>query len=383
VIVAAPDRELRATRRVMTGITGFVGGHFALRCARAGHHPIALTRAASDTAARDRVSEALRAAARSLGEDWAANAAAPLVLTADLAQPECGVSGEPLARLRRAQPEQFWHFGASLRYEDKHRDEIFASNLQGTRHALSLAKASGCATFVYVSTAYTAGRQHGAIAERLHDFGAGFNNAYEESKARAEHAVAEFCTREGLKFAILRPSIVIGPYAQKGTGGSTTGLYGFLREVCRIAAALRALGRPVEFRGDPSTLCNLIPVDWFIDDVASLLDEGLRDGGIYHNTCEHPLTIARVGEVVASALDIPGFEIEARATLRSPLEQRLARRTSFYGGYFSNSKQFLRQRPCARELSVPDLTEYVREFLRELGAPTLGSANASLARARA
>ena len=356
--------------RVMTGSTGFVGSYFALRCCQAGNPPIVLARGESEVAAHQRVTHALRSAERSLGDD-APYAPPPLVLAADLAHPECGVSAQGLTRLRRAQPEQFWHFAASLRYEDRHRPEIFASNLDGTLRALELAKSSGCASFVYVSTAYSAGRQRGSVAEQLHDSSAGFNNAYEDSKARAEHTVAEFCARGGLQFAILRPSIVIGPYATKGTGGSSTGLYGFLREVTRVVAALRSLGRPVEVNGDPGTLCNLIPVDWLIDDVVSLLDEGLRDGGVYHNTCDRPLTIAQVGQVVAAALDIPGFDIDERAAPVSPLELRLARRTAFYGGYFSNSKQFLRGRPCARELSLPDLTDYVREFLRELRAPAL------------
>jgi len=368
--------ELRATRRVMTGITGFVGSHFAHHCWRAGNAPIALTRASSDAAARERMNDSLRACARSLGEDTAFEAARPLVLAADLTQPSCGVTGEDLARLRRAEPQQFWHFAASLRYEDKHRQEIFASNLEGTKHALELARKSGCEMFVYVSTAYTAGRKCGVIEEQLHAPTVGFNNAYEDSKSQAEHAVAEFCEREQLRFAILRPSIVIGPYSTKSSGGSSTGLYGFVREICRVARALRAWGRPIEFRGDPRTLCNLIPVDWFVDDVLAVVEEGLRSDGIYHHTCDHPLTITQVCDVVAGALDIPGLVFEPSSASLSPLEERLARRISFYGSYFWNSKSFLRQRPSARELGVADLADYVRGFLRELGTPTLSAATA-------
>jgi len=372
------EQALGARRRIITGSTGFVGSHFALACCRAGNAPIALARGDSEVAARERVMRALAVAERSLGDDRTPYAVPPLVLAADLAQPACGISGEALIRLRRSQPEQFWHFAASLRYEDRHQAEIFESNLQGTLRALELAKLSGCTTFVYVSTAYSAGKQRGPVSEQLHDSALGFNNAYEESKARAEHAVATFCGREQLSFAILRPSIVIGPHATKRTGGSSTGLYGFLREVSHIAAALRALGRPVEVNGDPRTLCNLIPVDWFVDDVCAILEGGLCDGGVYHNTCERPLTISEVGEVVASALDIPGFDIQPRATLMSPLEQRLARRTAFYGAYFSNSKHFIRERSGARELSRLDLSEYVREFLAELSATAVAAASTSI-----
>src|SRR4051812_24119507 len=195
--------ELGQKLRVMTGSTGFVGSHFALRACRVGNPPIALARGESEASAGQRVSHALRSAQRSLGND--APYVVPLVMAADLSKPQCGLSDEGLTRLRRAQPEQLWHFAASLRYEDRHRAEIFASNLDGTLRALELAKASGCTAFVYVSTAYSAGRQRGAVAEQLHDSPAGFNNAYEESKARAEHTVAEFCARQRMSFSILRP----------------------------------------------------------------------------------------------------------------------------------------------------------------------------------
>jgi len=376
----AQGRALGRTRRVMTGSTGFVGSHFALRSWQANNPPITLTRASSDAAAEARVLDALGAAQRSLGQASLPELAAPFALPADLTQPGCGLTPEQLLRLRRAQPEQFWHFAASLRYEDKHRTEIFAHNLEGTARALELAHASGCHTFVYVSTAYTAGRRQGAIEERLHDLSAGFNNAYEESKARAEQAVADYCARAGLRFAILRPSIVIGPYATKSTGGSRTGLYGFLREVGRVGRALRALGRPVEFRGDGGTTCNLIPVDWFIDDILALLDEGLQNGGVYHNTLSRPPTIDQVGQVVARALDLPGFVIDPRSTLRSALEERFLRRTAFYGSYLWNDKSFQRQRPAARELSLTDLEDYVRGFLRETALATPDSAAANMSR---
>jgi len=175
----------------------------------------------------------------------------------------------------------------------------------------------------------------------------------------------------------LRPSIVIGPYVTKSTGGSDTGLYGFLREVRRAAGALRAFGRPIELLGDPETTCNLMPVDWFVDDVFALLDSGFDADRVHHNTADAPLSIAEVGRVVAEVLDVPGFSLEKSERTRSLLEQHIARRTAFYASYLSHDKQFRRARPAARALSSGDLAEYVRGFLRERETPSR-PANAAL-----
>jgi nucleoside-diphosphate-sugar epimerase len=376
------QRLLSGTRRVMTGATGFVGSHFALRRLEANNSPILLVRGSSQQLARERVDGALASAEQTLGARVTLGERSPLVLAADLALADCGMSAESVARLRRAEPAEFWHFAASLRYEEKHRAEIFATNLEGTKHALALARASGCESFVYVSTAYAAGRKSGPITERLHDFSAGHNNAYEESKARAEHVVFDFCARERMRCVILRPSIVIGPYASKTTGGSNTGFYGFLRELSRITVALRALGRPIEICGDPGTLCNLIPVDWLIDDIEASIQRGFQDGSVEHNTAKYPLTIEQVGQVVAAALDIPGFTIDPAVTPRTLLEQQLARRTTFYGSYFSNSKSFIRERGGGRELTATDLADFVLGFLQELTPENAGTPSPARPRTR-
>jgi hypothetical protein len=84
--------------------------------------------------------------------------------------------------------------------------------------------------------------------------------------------------------------------------------------------------------------------------------------------------------VVARALDLPGFVIDPRSSLRAALEERFLRRTSFYGSYLWNDKSFLHQRPATRELSLSDLDDPVRGFLRETALATPDSSNATVGR---
>lgn len=344
--------------RLVTGATGFVGSHFMLRWLNDGARVWAAARASSNAAATDRVAAALQVASLSL----AAPRRVPAVraIAADLSQPGCGLSAESCRALKEQGTSELWHFAASLQYEDRHRTAIFQANVDGTRRAVELARSLGCEWFVHVSTAYTAGRQRGVIAEQLPRREVTFNNCYEASKAEAEHWVAALCTTYGIRYVILRPSIVVGPYCSKSTGGSSTGLYGFAREILRARSALDALGRPLRIVGEPETPLNLLPIDWFVDDVDALLRGGVREDAVHHHTLDVSPTIEQVGEVLAELLGVPGFVIApAHAEPPTALEKMLARRTAFYATYLCEGKTFQRARRLDRRLSLEDLREYL------------------------
>lgn len=81
-----------------------------------------------------------------------------------------------------------------------------ATNLEGTRHALDVAEGWPLARrFVYISTAFVAGRRTGRVPERDNGAAYGWVNAYEQSKYEAEALVRER-SREWL---IVRPSMIV------------------------------------------------------------------------------------------------------------------------------------------------------------------------------
>lgn len=351
----------------MTGATGFVGSHFLLRWLTEGESVLALARAESRAAATGRVAAALGVAAGSLAQP--PRVPAVHALASDLSKPGSGLSAESTQTLREHAPKELWHFAASLQYEDRHRSAIFQANVDGTRRALELAQSLGCEWFVHVSTAYTAGRQRGAIAEQLPRRDVAFNNCYEASKAEAEHWVAALCALHGMRYAILRPSIVVGPYCSKSTGGSSTGLYGFAREILRARGALGSLGRPLRIVGEPETPLNLLPVDWFVDDVSALLRRGVQESTVYHHTLDSSPTIQQVGEILAELLGVPGFSIApSHDEPATALEQMLARRTAFYATYLCEGKAFERARAFDRRLSAEDVREYLAASVSQSNA---------------
>ena len=85
---------------------------------------------------------------------------------------------------------EVWHSAASLRYEDRHKAEIFTTNVGGTRTVIDLTRRSGAHTLNHISTAYVAGRMTGRIREEIHPGEHPTNNLYELSKIEGEGLVS-------------------------------------------------------------------------------------------------------------------------------------------------------------------------------------------------
>lgn len=182
----------RAPAWFVTGATGLLGGLVIRRLLAA--------------APRARVYALVRDPAR-----WPAVAArlgasgAVVPVAGDLTRPGLGVAAADRVRLAR-EVGGVIHLAADTTFS-RPLPASRAVNRDGTRHVLELASEwPGVARVAYVSTAFVAGRRTGRIAERdACDDGAGWVNAYEQSKAEAEWCVRAWPG----EWTILRPSTVV------------------------------------------------------------------------------------------------------------------------------------------------------------------------------
>ncbi len=248
------------TAHFVTGATGFIGSALVLELLqRTSDEIVCLVRPGTeDVAAR------LRRVLQRAAECYAASEH----VRTGIAERCHAVPGDLVARCEiEPTPDrsiiQFWHSAASLHFEDRYADEIFAVNTRGTAHALELAARLGAAQFNHISTAYVAGSRRGEIVEAACPPNTRSNNLYERSKLEAESLV-----ERDHRFArrILRPSIVIGHSRTLATI-NPTGLYGFLRKLRAYKGILArtqvGLIREKSLRlfVDPGTELNLIPID--------------------------------------------------------------------------------------------------------------------------
>lgn len=173
-------------RVLVTGATGFTGGHLAAMLAARGHEVRALVRSKS----------LARFAASSLP------AAGVVPAEGDLLSPDA------LARAC-AGVEIVYHIAATYREAGQPDSAYRAINVDGTRHLLEAALAAGVSRVVHCST----GGVHGHIAHPPANEDAPFNpgDIYQDTKLEAEKLARRFGTERGLDVVVARPIGIHGP----------------------------------------------------------------------------------------------------------------------------------------------------------------------------
>lgn len=305
-------RAGRASRILVTGAAGFLGGHIAVALAAAGYRVAVLVRASKGLSAAERV--ARLAAWFGLEERTARSFE---IIEGDILDPGWA-AGEP------AGCDEIVHCASNTAFAERKRGEVEAANIDGLRNVLEFAARSGCGFFHHVSTAYVAGRRTGRCPEEWVENGP-FANVYEETKARGEVLARDACRRDGIRLNVYRPTVVYGD-SKTGRTLRFNALYypvkaavmirdiyladirqGDGRKAAGMGVRLTDDGKlylPIRLESGREGGLNLIPVDHCVRAFLALFEEAL-EGGIYHiaNPQATPL-----GDLVAFGLRHFGME---------------------------------------------------------------------------
>ncbi len=172
---------------LVTGATGFIGWHVTKKLLERGHAVRALARPGSQV--KELQVETVRG---------------------DLRDPES------LARAV-AGCGMVFHIAADYRLWAKHPDELYRSNVEGTRNLLTAARDAEVERVVYTSTVGCIGVPNGGIGNE--DLPVGLEEmagAYKRSKFQAEQVALEFA-RSGFPVVIVNPTAPIGDHDFKPT----------------------------------------------------------------------------------------------------------------------------------------------------------------------
>jgi nucleoside-diphosphate-sugar epimerase len=191
---APRDESLAAARELclLTGATGFIGGHLARGLLREGYAVRCLARPSSDTSRLQELDVQI-----AIGDLTRADSLAPAVAGADYIL-HCGALVSDWATTQ----------------------EIFSANVQGTRNLLAMSRGASVRRFIHFSTTDVYGHPKDTRIDEAY-MATRFRNWYAQTKLDAEtevrsaartSALAQAHKRErALETVVLRPATVYGP----------------------------------------------------------------------------------------------------------------------------------------------------------------------------
>lgn len=175
------------------------------------------------------------------------------------------------------------------------------ANVAGTAHVADFAVARD-ALCHHVSSIAVAGDHRGVYTEDDFDTGQGFPSPYHRTKFEAERVIRE---REGLRWRVYRPSVVVGD-SRTGEMDKIDGPYYFFGQLAALGKLPSALRIPMP---DLGTI-NMVPVDYVAHAIVALLDvDPDRSGLVFHLSDPRRRTITDMYNAIAPGFNAPkGFD---------------------------------------------------------------------------
>ena len=246
-------------RVLVTGATGFTGGHLCSRLVGDGYRVRALVRNAQRSAALARSGVEL-----AMG---------------DLRDP--GSLGSAVKDVAVV-----YHIGALFRTENVSRQEMWDVNVDGTRALLDAAIAAGVTRFVHCSTVGVHGEITNPPGNEETPYGPG--DAYQESKTEGERIAVRYMQEGRLPVVVFRPAGIYGP-----------GDLRFLKLIKAINA------RRFVMLGPGTVQYQLVFIEDLIDGILLCGTNARAPGAVYILTGESPVTLNQLVTMIAGVLNVP------------------------------------------------------------------------------
>lgn len=334
---------------LVTGATGFVGRHFVValleNCPTA--VVICLARAYGHMTAADRVLASLEKACDDNCCPQAFERIRERVVTieADIVSPASTWHPQVLERVKYLEPSQVWHCAASVAFADGPTNDVWKTNTLGLMNILQLAQAVGTTKFNHVSTAYVAGSMIGTIPERFHEGQEGFNNIYERSKYEAEAITRQYAQQCGMRYRILRPSIVIG-HSRTFKSSSPNGFYQVVNAVDRCLRGISCkypnhfMKHPLSFTFDRDANLDCIPIDILAKYLVNLYSEVDDAKCIYHLTSGAPVSTYDLLSCALGIMGIRQLELVRDQNAMNSIDKIVYRAFGTFRPYMNSFKMF-------------------------------------------
>lgn len=307
---------------LLTGATGQVVSELAMVLQKEGCRILYLIRSTRDKNAQMRLTELLPMIREGMD----------IAVEGDVTMLNGGFSPEKIA-LWRGEIDKIIHGAAAISFEEKDADDVWHTNVSGTRNMLELADALNVTDFHYISTAYISGSAT-IFHETDLDVGQTSFNTYELSKIASEKLVHEW---GGGTFTIYRLPTVLGSSVD-GRVLTFHSYYGFFIPFWRMLRSWHkrwlddkqkcadegvtfdekdVMNIPLFIDCSPTSVLNMVTVDW----VAGIMSELLKMPSCcqtYHLVHQNPTRVKSVIEISLKHLGISGvrYDLEGGSELK-------------------------------------------------------------------
>ena len=253
---------------VINGANGYVASHFISDLLKNKYKVVALVRA-NEKSPGERMEKVLA----DINEDEKIDISNLKIFDYSLSDEDFSIQEEDLKKIFRGTVDYF-HFAASLKYNEKSVDEIFSTNIEGVENSIKVFSkyATGSSRFFYIGTAYSCGRIKGTFEEKFYenkDISA-FRNYYEQSKRFAENIIKKNIQKKGLNGHIVRLSQVVGNQ-KTGVTKTNYGIFDFAKRMFSLAN--RYPNEIIRVHVDPDSTQNLIPIDTVTGHLTKIIGE--------------------------------------------------------------------------------------------------------------
>ncbi len=197
-------------------------------------------------------------------------------------------AGEPLTVV---------HCAGSVNLEttQEAKDDVHAHNYNGTLNLLRALDGYD-ARFIYVGTVFCSGIQRGRIGDDYLSLPSRvYRNPYEESKGRIELEIAQYCMEKGIRFQMLRPSIICGRVMEEPLYYTPKFdvFYGWLKFFWQLKKA--GLHSPLRLCIGEKATMNVVPVDFVAKTIIKAVHQDTGQLNIANPAAVNTLQVTQAG----------------------------------------------------------------------------------------
>src|SRR5262245_33524405 len=250
-----------ALRILITGATGFVGGHVADTCGQRGHTVSSIARHGSDTSRLDQQGVRIHRG---------------------------DITDVDVLRKAVAEVDVVVHCAAKVG-DWGPVEEYRAINVEATRHLLEACPRDRIQRFVHISSLGVYAARHHYGTDETEPLPVRHMDGYTQTKVESEHLVQDAHRLYGLPAVILRPGFIYGPRDRT--------------VLPKLAENLR--NGIVRYLGDGSRVMNTIYVGNLVDAIFLAIEKPEAVGQIYNLTDGEAVSKRKFFETIADGLGLP------------------------------------------------------------------------------